>query len=37
VRGWSPAVAAIDMAWGATATGAAAVIAFWIVKFLVKA
>lgn len=37
VRGWSSVVAAVDMAWGATATGAAAVIAFWIVKFLVKA
>lgn len=37
VRDWSPAVAAVDMAWGAAATGAAAIIAFWIVKLLTKA
>ena len=37
LRGWSPLVMVADNAWGATATGLAATICFWIMRALFKA
>ena len=37
LRGWSPLITGIDIAWGAAATGAAAVAGYWIVRALNKA
>lgn len=34
LRGWSPVVTAVDIAWGTFATGAAAVAAYWIMRAL---
>src|SRR3954469_9644838 len=31
LRGWSPLVTAVDTGWGATVTGAAAIIGYWLV------
>jgi len=37
LRGWSPVVTGVDIAWGAVATGAAAFAAYWIVRALSRA
>jgi len=37
VRGWSPVVTLVDIGWGATATGAAALAGYWIVRLIVRA
>jgi uncharacterized membrane protein len=37
LRGWSAVVTTVDTFWGAVATGAAAIIAYWIMKLLTKA
>jgi uncharacterized membrane protein len=34
LRGWSPLVTVTDIAWGATATGVAAVAGYWTVRLL---
>jgi uncharacterized membrane protein len=37
LRGWSPVVTGIDIAWGTLATGAAALAGYWIMRALIKA
>jgi uncharacterized membrane protein len=37
LRGWSPLVTAIDIGWGAIATGAAAGVGYGIMRLLAKA
>ena len=37
LRGWSPLVTGLDLGWGAVATGAAAMVAYWIMHLLAKA
>lgn len=36
LRGWSPLVTAVDIGWGALATGAAGFAGFWILRLLGK-
>ena len=36
LRGWSPLVTAVDIGWGAVATGAAAFACVWILRLLGK-
>jgi uncharacterized membrane protein len=37
LRGWSTLVTGLDIGWGAIATGAAAIVGYWIMHFLVRA